>query len=191
MMARFLSRHGVTDVRTLAAFCESETLYPQQRTLIESQFGCPLFSAYGMTERVADAVECERHQGYHVSMEYGILELVDAQGEPITRPGVIGRVVGTGFDNDCMPLIRYATDDLAMLADGECGCGRKHTLIADFKGRVREFIVLRSGQLMPLCVLFAGHGPEWGKLRELRFVQERPGELTVQVAPAPGIRAPK
>ena len=99
-------------------------------------------------------------------MEYGILELVDAQGEPITRPGVIGRVVGTGFDNDCMPLIRYATDDLAMLADGECGCGRKHTHIADFKGRVREFIVLRSGQLMPLCVLFAGHGPVWGKLRE-------------------------
>jgi phenylacetate-CoA ligase len=187
VMARFLMRHDIDDLRLKAAFCESETLYPQQRALIEAKFGCPLFSAYGMTERVVDAVECEHHQGYHVSMEYGMFELVDKDGQPITTPGTVGRVVGTGFDNDCMPLIRYATDDLAELAAGECGCGRKLALVKDFHGRVREFVVLRSGQLVPLPVLFAGHGPVWGQLRELHFVQEKPGELTIQVAAAPGI----
>ncbi|MHB0875981.1 MAG: phenylacetate--CoA ligase family protein [Anaerolineae bacterium] len=187
VMARFLMRNGIDDVHPKAAFCESETLYPQQRSLIEAHFHCPLYSAYGMTERVVDAVECEQHQGYHVSMEYGILELVDKDGQPVTRPGEVARVVGTGFDNNCMPLIRYATDDLAERADGECGCGRQLALIGDFRGRVREFVVLRSGQLVPLPVLFAGHGSVWGKLRELHFIQEKPGELAIQVAAAPGV----
>lgn len=111
--------------------------------------------------------------------------MVDKDGEPITRPGVLGRVVGTGFDSYGMPLIRYATDDLATLAEGECPCGRQLTLVQDFHGRLREFIVTRSGQLVPVPVLFAGHGEIWAKLREVKFVQEEPGVLAVHAAPAP------
>jgi phenylacetate-CoA ligase len=185
LLARYLKRKDIRDIRLEAVFLESETLYPQQRQLIEEQFGAPVFAGYGQTERVADAVECEHHRGYHVSMEYGVLELVDKDGEPITRPGVLGRVVGTGFDSYGMPLIRYATDDLATLAEGECPCGRQLTLVQDFHGRLREFIVTRSGQLVPVPVLFAGHGEIWAKLREVKFVQEEPGVLAVHAAPAP------
>jgi len=186
ILTRFMKRNRVSGIRATAIFCESETLYPWQRELIELQFGCKIFAGYGLAERVADAVECERHEGYHVSMEYGVLELIGKDGEPITQAGILGRVVGTGFDTYCMPLLRYATDDLAVYATGECSCKRQSILIQDFKGRLREFIVSKRGQLVPFGPVYASL-PEkaastWDKIRELRFIQEREGELVVEMA---------
>lgn len=182
ILARFVRRSRLDAIKVKAIFLESETVYPYQREVIESQFGGKIFAGYGMTERVADAVECERHEGYHVSMEYGILELVDKNNEPITQAGTLGRVVGTGFDTYRMPLLRYATDDLAMYATGECSCNRQLTLIQDFKGRILEFIVSKTGQIFTLLL---GHAPVWGRIRELQFLQEREGELIVKIAKAP------
>ncbi len=159
ILARFMRRNGVGGISAAAIFCESETLYPWQRELIESQFGCRILAGYGMTERVADAVECEQHEGYHVNMEYGILELLGKDGEPITQAGTLGRVVGTGFDTYCMPLIRYLVDDLAVYASGKCSCKRQSVLIQDFKGRIREFIVSKTGKLVPLNALYNSGPP--------------------------------
>lgn len=181
IFARFLNSNKVNGCRVNAVFCESETVYPHQREAIESQFKVKIFAGYGLTERAADAVECERHEGYHVSMEYGILELLGRNNEPIVQPGVLGRVVGTGFDTYCMPFIRYVTDDLAIYAPSDCSCRRQATLIKDFKGRIREFVVSKSGHLVSLSALNM-HEPIGGKIREYKFRQEREGELTVEIA---------
>jgi phenylacetate-CoA ligase len=82
------------------------------------------FLGYGMSERVADATECEQHCGYHVSMEYGIFELLDQQNRPVTEPGKSGVVVGTGFHNNVMPLIRYQMFECGTYADEKCACKR-------------------------------------------------------------------
>ena len=181
VLGRFARRNRLEPIKVKAVFLESETVYPWQREIIESQFSCEIFAAYGMTERVADAIECEQHQGYHVCMEYGVLELVDKSENPVTRPGTLGRVIGTGFDNYCMPLIRYATDDLATYAAGQCSCKRELTLIGGFKGRIREFIVSRARKRVPLTALNL-HSPIFEKIRELRYIQEREGELIAQIA---------
>lgn len=185
ILARFMRRNGVGSVGANAVLCDTETLYRRQRELIESQLGCKIFDHYGLTERVVDAVECEQHEGYHVNMEYGILELIDKEGEPIGEPGTFGRVVGTGFGSCCMPLLRYSTDDLAVYALGQCSCGRESVLIQEFKGRLREFIVSKSGRLVPLQPVYDTLKPVWAKIRELKFLQEREGELIVQMAIAP------
>jgi phenylacetate-CoA ligase len=185
ILARFMKRNKIDDIGATAIFCEAETLYPEQRRLIESQFNSEIFAGYGMSERVADAVECEQHAGYHVSMEYGILELVDKNNEPITQPGVLGRVVGTGLCTYEMPFIRYATNDLAVYAEDECSCKRQLTLIQDFKGRLREFFVSKTGKLVPLQLVWTGRHPVWAKIRELNFLQEREGEIVVRIAKAP------
>ena len=184
IFARFMERNSIGHPPIKAIFCESETLYPEQRKLIESQFRCKIFSGYGMTERAADAVECEQHQGYHVNMEYGILELVDKYDQPITKPGIPGRVVGTGFDTFCMPIIRFVTDDIAEYSLETCRCGRQLTLVKDFKGRLRELIFSKSGKVMPLMTCLSLHGKSFMKISELKFVQERQGELIVQIAVA-------
>jgi len=186
ILARFMKRNSLNVTTVKAIFIGGETVYPAQRRFVESQFGCRVFARYGMTERAAEAVECEEHQGYHVGMEYGALELLDQYDEPIERPGTPGRVVGTGFDTFCMPLIRYVTDDIAEYAPSACSCKRQSTLIGDFKGRLGEFIFSKSGHAVPLSATFACfHGPIVSKIREIKFLQEREGELVVQIAIAP------
>jgi phenylacetate-CoA ligase len=185
ILARFIKRNKINDIGATAIFCEAEVLYPWQRELIESEFNSHIFAGYGMSERVADAVECERHEGYHVSMEYGILVLVDKNNEPITEAGVLGRVVGTGFHTYEMPFIRYAMNDLAMYVKGGCSCKRQLTLIQDFKGRLREFFISKTGKLVPVQLIWTGRHPVWAKIREMSFLQEREGEVVVRIVRAP------
>lgn len=185
ILARFLKRQKINDIGATAVFCEAEVLYPWQRELIETQFNTRIFAEYGMSERVADAVECEQHQGYHVSMEYGILELLDKKNEPVTEAGVLGKVVGTGFHTYEMPFIRYEMNDLATYAKGECSCGRQLTLIEEFKGRLREFFVSKTGKLVPVQLIWTGRHPVWAKVREMNFLQEREGQVVVRIVKAP------
>jgi phenylacetate-CoA ligase len=186
ILARFMKRNGIDDIEISGAiFCLAETLYPWQRELIESQFKSVIFAEYGMSEHAADAVECEQHEGYHVSMEYGVFELLDKNNEPITKPGVLGQVVGTGLHQYVMPFIRYATGDLALYAEGECSCGRQLTLVEDFKGRSREFFVSKAGRLIPVHFVWVGRHPVWAKIREMNFLQEREGEVVMRIVKAP------
>ncbi|MHB1295052.1 MAG: phenylacetate--CoA ligase family protein [Anaerolineae bacterium] len=187
ILSRYLERTMLHVPPVDAVFCESENLYAWQRTLIEHHLGGPVYAGYGHTERAVDAVECEHHTGYHVSMEYGILELVDQNDQPITEPGVVGRVVGTGFDTFCMPFIRYATDDLASFASGPCACGRQLVRVQNLHGRVGEFLIARSGNPVPFNAVYAGsHARAWQMIREVQYVQERKGLVTIRVVRAPG-----
>ncbi len=185
ILARYLQRHQIDDIKLDAVFSDSETLYPRTRDLIESQLGCRIFDHYGLTERVVDAVQCGQHEGYHINMEYGIQELVDEDGQPINEPGVLGTVVGTGFGSHAMPLLRYITSDLASYAAGPCACGRDTTLIAGFQGRVGDYLVSKTGRLVPVLLMVDGHTPVWPKIREIRMRQEREGELTAMVVAVP------
>jgi phenylacetate-CoA ligase len=185
IFARFLKRNTLSLPSLQGVFCGSEALFPGQRILIESAYNCKVFSSYGMSERVADATECEQHCGYHISMEYGILELLDKNSEPITEPGISGAVVGTGFHNNVMPLIRYQMFDIGVYSGEKCACKRNAPLVKAFKGRVREYFVGRSGKLMTLQLIWAGRHPVWSKIREMQFVQERKGEILAKIVRAP------
>jgi phenylacetate-CoA ligase len=182
ILARYIQRNNIQDIQIDGAiFCLGEALYPWQRDLIESQFKCKIFSEYGMSEHAADAVECEEHQGYHVSMEYCIFELFDKDNQPINQAGVLGKVVGTGLLQYTMPFIRYLTDDLASFAAADCPCGRELTLIEDFKGRSREFFVSKSGKLVPVQFLWTGRDPVWSKIKEMNFLQEVEGKVIARI----------
>jgi phenylacetate-CoA ligase len=138
-----------------------------------------------MSERVADAIECEHHDGYHINMEYGVFELLDQNNQPITEAGVSGVVVGTGFHNNVMPLIRYQMFDIATYAGEKCPCKRHSPLIKSFKGRFREYFVGRSGKLVPLQLVWSGRHPIWSKIREMKFEQQTKGELVAKIVRAP------
>jgi phenylacetate-CoA ligase len=185
ILARFLLSSNRKVYPPKAIFCESETIFPSQRSLIETQFGSKIFAAYGLTELVADATECELHNGYHVSMEYGIFELLNANHQVVSSPNTPGLVVGTGFGINCMPLIRYSPDDLAEYAVDECACGRHSTLINQFYGRVRDFVVSKNGGLVPLMATYSYHGTIALKIREIHFIQEKEGLLNIEVVKNP------
>jgi phenylacetate-CoA ligase len=184
VMARYMVQHGIDDVRPRAIFTEFEQLYPAQRTLIEQAFGCPVLAGYGLSERAVDAVECPERSGYHVSMEYGVMELTDEEGHPVP-PGEVGLITGTGLDTHCMPFIRYQTDDLARFESAPCSCGRALPLLVDIVGRWQhEVVVTRDERYIPVTTLNT-HGDAFNNVERYQFFQETPGELVVKVVPLP------
>ena len=161
--------------------CGSEHVLPSQRKLIEEIFQSPLLAWYGQTEKVALAGECEEKTGYHLFSEYGYTELVDENGNVIHEPGKPGEIVGTGFINMAMPLIRYRTGDWGEYGDGPCKCGRNYPRLIKVKGRRdHDFLFGHQNEPIPLTALDM-QGPAFHKVYQLQFEQKMPGHADLNV----------
>ena len=122
----------------------AETLFDYQRKLIEEVLECRIFNEYGAYDGGAGAFECPEHDGLHLQMERGIIELLDESGNDV-KPGEMGRIVVTDLHNYIFPFIRYDVGDLAVATDRKCPCGRGLQLIDGIKGRSSDYIILRDG----------------------------------------------
>lgn len=118
----------------------SETLSEDQRREIESAFGCAVFDWYGQFERVAAIGTCEQGR-HHLLSDYSFVELLPAEDG-------LFELVGTGFNNLSMPLIRYRCGDLVRPApvNERCACGRSFPLIEQVVGRVDDPVKLANGR---------------------------------------------
>ena len=143
-IARHVLQTGRTDIRPRAVITSSETLEPEVRVLFERAFACPVYDQYGSAEMVAFVAQCE-HGRYHVSPEFGVIEILRDDLTP-AKAGEIGQIVATGFINPIMPLIRYATGDLASRVEGPCRCGRAFPALDRIEGRRDDVIVTPEGR---------------------------------------------
>jgi phenylacetate-CoA ligase len=186
MLARYWIREGLPPLAGLKMLhVASETLRPDQRARFEQAFGARVFSTYGQSECSVLAGECEQNTAYHVFPEYGVTEIVRPDGTP-AAPGELGEVVGTGFNNYVLPLIRYRTGDLAAWSPGRCACGRAFPLLERLEGRGQDVAVARDGHVIPFnALVFGVHLPEYGKIKEMQGRQTTPGEITLAVVPYP------
>ncbi len=151
VLAKYLQNRGETfPVRTVIS--SSETLYDFQRAVIEERFCCRMFDYYAAAERVVFSGECDKHEGHHVSMEYGLAEVVDESGRPLP-PGTEGRLVGTSLHNMAMPLLRYVTSDWSAIEPRRCSCGRGLQLMADVTTKAEDLLTLADGRLISPSVL--------------------------------------
>jgi len=122
----------------------SEVLLPEQRKKIESAFNSPVFDAYGNGEHTVIATECEKHQGLHLNQEFGYTEFVKV--EDSQEGENIFKVVTTSLLNDAFVFFRYDTEDLVVLAESSCSCGRKMPLIKKIMGRCGDIIRCSDGR---------------------------------------------
>lgn len=143
-VARHVLQTGRTDIRPRAVITSSETLDPEMRTLFERAFGCRVFDQYGSAEMVVFVGQCE-HGRYHVSPEFGHVEVL-RDDLTAAEPGELGQIVATGFINPVMPLIRYATGDLAVRREDPCPCGRSFPVLERIEGRRDDVIVTPEGR---------------------------------------------
>jgi phenylacetate-CoA ligase len=170
-----------------AALVESEPVLDHQRKLVQDKIGLRVFAAYGQSEKVILAAECERSELYHVVPTYGYCEVIDPAGHPVPE-GQEGELTGTGFINDVMPFIRYRTGDDAILVGTGCKtCGRQHLLLDEIKGRRgQEFLVCRDGRtLVSMATLTGGllHDDTLDGILRFQFVQAQPGKAVLQLVP--------
>lgn len=144
-LARFCSRQGLRPPGLREVRTYGEALHAETRTLVRDAWGVPVVDMYSCREAGYLALQCPRHEHYHVQSEGVLLELLNADGGACS-PGEIGRVVITPLHNFAMPLIRYEIGDYAEAGE-PCDCGRGLPVIRQIAGRVRNMLRLRGGGL--------------------------------------------
>lgn len=153
------------------------TLYPHYRQVIEKQFNCKVFDAYG-GEGTAVAFECEQHNGLHICDEDVIAEFLK-NGEPVDS-GEKGRIVFTNLNNYAMPFIRYDIKDIGIYSDELCPCGRALSLMKSVEGRDSDIIMTPSGDFIVVeffVILF-----EYIQgVDQFQVTQERIDHLTIKI----------
>src|SRR5215467_3585680 len=179
LLATLAKEAGLEVHSPRSIICASETLHGYQRTRIESMFTTKVWDWYGLTELVGNASQCERHEGYHVSMEQGCLEVLDENDRPV-GPGETGEIVATGLHNFSMPLLRYRTGDLAVYTDELCACARGSRLIKSIRGRITEYIETESGARLTATALNV-HGGTWQNVIQFQYVQRSRRKVTLLV----------
>lgn len=188
VFARFLIERRIEGIRPRAVRSSAEILHPEARQRIGRAFGAPVFDFYGCREVNCLAAECTAHEGLHL-LSYGrIVEVVDASGRPCL-PGQTGRVVVTDLYNEGMPLLRYATGDLAVPAEGDCPCGRGYPRLSRIVGRESDFVVTPEGKRL--------HGEVFSHLfyhvagvRRFQVVQLQIDALEVMIEVEPSVPSP-
>ena len=139
-------RLAMDDLGIRVVFVTAERLYDEQRAVIGAVFGCPVANGYGGRDAGFIAHECPEG-GMHITAEDVIVEIVDAQGQPLPA-GVSGAIVVTHLATRDFPFIRYATGDVGALGDQPCPCGRGLPLLHAIDGRATDFVVAQDGTVM-------------------------------------------
>ncbi len=186
ILARYMREHGIEPFPTVRAIlCGSENLYPWQRDLLTEAFGCRVFSWYGNSEQTVLAGECEESTRYHIFPEYGIVELIGQDGQPVEEPGAMGEVVSTNLTNYICPLIRYRTMDVAVLGTNSCACGRPYPMLERVEGRLQEFIVTKDHRLISMTAVNM-HSDIFDNVVQFQFHQEMRGMALLRIVRKPG-----
>jgi phenylacetate-CoA ligase len=182
-LARWLAEHPLPEftdaVRGVMLY--SENVYGLQLEAFRRVFRCPIVAHYGHSERVLMAASMPDDDRFFFWPQYGQFELLDAFDQPITQAGRLGFVVGTSFDNQVMPFVRYNTGDIAMLS--EHGHPRLPGFVAceRIAGRMQEFIVCRDERLVSVTTLGVAHFPELAAIDAMQYEQGEPGRLVLKV----------
>ena len=182
LFSRHLIASHPDDVAPAGVFVHEETLYPFQRDVIERAFHCHVFCWYGNAEVSANIVECA-HGRLHVRPEYSVVELLRPDGSP-AQPGEVAEIVGTGFGNVAMPLLRYRTGDTVVVAEQQrCACGRRMPVVETLVGRLEDALWTADGRMITRLDSAFKYSPH---VVEAQLFQAQPGAVEVRLVTEPG-----
>jgi len=178
LMAQMMRQEKLAlDYAPAAVVASSEKLTGPMKQSIRKSFGCRAYEEYGACENCGLACECE-HGSLHVSPDFGIIEIVDADGNPVP-PGVEGRILCTGLLNDAQFLVRYDIGDTGIWSQTPCPCGRNHLpVLQEVCGRLEDVVVGPDGREM---VRFHGIFIDLPHVLEGQVVQEELDRFLVRV----------
>ncbi len=176
-LAELTLRRGARLPRLRQARTYSEALRPGLREVVRAAWDVDVADVYSCEEAGYIALQCPRHEHYHVQSENLLVEILDEVGRPCA-PGETGRVVITPLHNFAMPLIRYELGDYAEVGE-PCDCGRGLPVLTRILGRRRNMIVLPDGRR---------HWPSFpsalwlsvADIRQFQVAQTSPGGLEVR-----------
>lgn len=152
-------------------------LFPEVRQLVENIFNVKIFDSYSC-EGGPNVFECETHENYHVSDEYGIIEIIDVNGNEVEE-GKDGRAIVTALDNYITPFIRYDSKDI-LTKGGSCSCGRSLTTISKIVGRDNDIIITPQGQML-IAQTFTTYFKYIDGVDQFQVIQNKEDELKFKI----------
>jgi phenylacetate-CoA ligase len=184
LLAGHAERQGrdMTDLGIRVAFATGETLYPEQRAVIERVFAAPVANGYGSRDAGFIAHQCPSGS-LHQSAEHVVVELIDAAGRAV-EPGEKGEIVVTHLATGDFPFVRYRTGDMAVMGTEPCACGRGLPVLREVFGRSTDFVRTVSGNTMHALALIYEVRDRPG-VRAFKFVQGEDLSLELLLAAGP------
>ncbi len=130
---------------------------PDVRRRIEETWGCRVYDGMGTADFCTNIwSECEHQAGMHfLGQGLVIPEILDPDTlQPVEeRPGVVGELVYTAIERECVPLIRFRIGDLVRIEHTEaCPCGRSGYRIRCV-GRADDMLIVQGVNVFPSAVV--------------------------------------
>jgi phenylacetate-CoA ligase len=146
LLARTVKDLGVTQLSPKLVVGTAEVLDKRVRDFVEFAFNVKMLDFFGCIEMERTAWQCLEQDGYHMDIDSVVMEFVkDGKSVGI---GEKGEIVYTCLYNYAMPLIRYNIEDVGILSDEKCPCGRGLPLMKSVEGRLIDFIPTKSGRIL-------------------------------------------
>ncbi|ENA1802454.1 phenylacetate--CoA ligase family protein [Flavobacterium psychrophilum] len=148
LFAKFLQKKGIvlTTVCPTLKCCvvTSEMLFPEDKVLMEKQFGVKIINEYGASELDLIAFQNPNDE-WQVNAETLFVEILDENNNALPY-GKEGRVVITSLFNKAHPFIRYDIGDIGILDQKST---LKKPILKKLIGRTNDIAILPSGKKSP------------------------------------------
>lgn len=178
VFAKFLIENNIQTLKPNGIVATSMMLLDHERAAIEQALHCKVTNRYGCEEVGLIAVECEQHKGMHINSPHIILECLDANDVPV-KAGEPGKLVITDLNNYGMPLIRYRVEDVGVLSQSACSCGRNTPLLEKLEGRVADFLKKPDGGQVAGVSLVERTLTKIPGIEQMQLVQEQLHEIII------------
>jgi phenylacetate-CoA ligase len=173
-------KQKISDISIKTIFLGSEYLPPDYKSCFKDFFNAKIVNWYGHSECILHGGYSPESDNYTFYPFYGYIELVNDNGEIIVTPGESGRIIGTSFDNNVMPFIRYDTGDRGTLES----INGANVVLKSIDGRNQDFIVLNDKTQVTLTAfIFGQHLPQFNRIIEMQLYQDTFGKLLIKIVP--------
>ena len=145
MFARYLIKQKLV-LKDIAptiriCICTSETCTPEDHRILEKGFGIPNVREYGLSETCLTAFDAPGDT-WRLTEETLFTEIINDNGVELNA-GNEGRILSTSLYNTALPMIRYETGDIGIIAEKRHGIYRS---LQQLSGRTNDTIVLPGGK---------------------------------------------
>jgi len=120
-----------------------ENLQKNDKIMLEALYNTKVYNFYSHREDVVMATDIEPGNKYLME-DFFYPELLDNRNQ-IIEEGT-GELIGTGFYNFTMPLIRYKTSDILTIKKGSKRNLHKFTQVEKVQGRINDKVITPGGR---------------------------------------------
>jgi phenylacetate-CoA ligase len=176
---------GQLNIAPSGVLTDGEPRTAEMTDRIRTAWGSEPFDYYAVTETGGGlALDCQAHDGRHVFEDTSIVEVVDADDQPVPDGHRGHHLLVTNLFSRTQPFIRYRLSDMTAYRPGTCSCGLAFRRLEPIDGRHDDMLELpgRTGTTVHLhstafASLFTLDG-----VAELEVVQ-RGQQLHIAVVP--------